>query len=281
MASKAKSDELRDVVRACRSYFVMTGIFSLGVNILYLASPLYMLQIYDRVISSSSVVTLVMLTVALLIALGALAALDVVRAKILTRASVRLDRLLAGRIVTPIIESASAIGGVRSQLLRDFDTFRQFITGMGIHSLFDLPWVPLYLLVIFLLHPLLAAISAGFAAVLILMAIINEMLVRPPLNQSNEAATRNYNFTEMATRNSEVVQAMGMAEGLLRRWNRDRVRMMERQVAASDRAAVMSSLIRFMRISMQSLILAVGAYLVIDRSITVGAMFAASFMLGR
>jgi ATP-binding cassette, subfamily C, bacterial len=121
----------------------------------------------------------------------------------------------------------------------------------------------------------------GFAIVLIFTAVVNEMLVRPPLNQSNEAATRNYNFTEMATRNSEVVQAMGMADGLLRRWNRDRTRMMERQVAASDRAALMSSLIRFLRLSMQSIILAVGAYLVIERFITVGAMFAASFLLGR
>jgi PrtD family type I secretion system ABC transporter len=281
MALKTKSDELRDVLRACRSYFMTVAIFSLGVNLLYLGSPLYMLQIYDRVINSSSVVTLVMLTIALMIALVALASLDVVRAKILTRASIRLDRLLAGRIVTAIIESASAIGGVRSQLLRDFDTYRQFITGMGIHAIFDLPWAPLYIFVIFLLHPLLAAFSLGFAVILILLAVINEILVRPPLNQSNEAANRNYNFTEMATRNAEVIQAMGMAEGLLRRWNRDRMRMMERQVAASDRAAVMSSLIRFSRISMQSLILAVGAYLVIERSITVGAMFAASFMLGR
>src|SRR5262249_6097124 len=152
-APKQKSDELREIMRACRSYFVTVGIFSLGVNILYLASPLYMLQIYDRVISSSSTITLVMLTIALVIALSAFAALDMVRAKILTRASVRLDRLLAGRILLAIIDSATLIGGVRSQLLRDFDTFRQFVTGMGIHAIFDLPWAPIYLFVIFMLHP--------------------------------------------------------------------------------------------------------------------------------
>jgi PrtD family type I secretion system ABC transporter len=279
--TKTKPDEVRDVLRTCRSYFLSVGIFSLAINLLYLASPLYMLQVYDRVISSASVVTLVMLTLALLIAFSALAGLDVVRANVLTRASIRLDRLLAGRVVMAILDSTSVVGGARSQLLRDFDTFRQFITGMGIHALFDLPWAPIYLLVIFMLHPLLGAFSLACALLLIVMALINERLVRPPLHESNEAASKNYAFTEMSLRNAEVVQAMGMSEGLLRRWGRDRVRMIGRQVAASDRAAVMSSLIRFLRLAMQSLILGLGAYLVIEHSITVGAMFASSILLGR
>jgi ATP-binding cassette subfamily C protein len=281
MTTTRKPDEIRDILASCRSYFITVGVFSLAINLLYLASPLYMLQVYDRVISSASVVTLVMLTVALLIAFTALAGLDVVRAHVLTRASIRLDRLMAGRVVMAILDSTPSVGSVRSQLLRDFDTFRQFITGMGIHAIFDLPWAPLYLLVIFMLHPLLGAFSVGSAFLLIMMALINERLVRPPINDSNEAASRNYAFTEMSLRNAEVVQAMGMTEGLLRRWGRDRVRMIGRQVTASDRAAVMSSIIRFLRLAMQSLILGLGAYLAIERSITVGAMFAASILLGR
>src|SRR5262249_18209416 len=160
-------------------------------------------------------------------------------------------------------------------------TFRQFITGMGIHAIFDLPWAPIYIAVIFLLHPLLGGFAFGSAVVLICMAFLNERLVRPPLSESNEAATRNYSFTEMSLRNTEVVQAMGMTEGLLRRWGDDRNRMLERQVAASDRAATMQSIIRFLRLSMQSFILGLGAYLVIERAATVGAMFAASILLGR
>jgi PrtD family type I secretion system ABC transporter len=113
------------------------------------------------------------------------------------------------------------------------------------------------------------------------MALVNERIVRPPINESNEAASRNYAFTEMSLRNAEVVQAMGMTEGLLRRWGRDRVKMISRQVQASDRAAVMSSMIRFLRLSMQSLILGIGAFLVIERAVTIGAMFAASILLGR
>ena len=275
------SDELRDVMKACRGYFATVAVFSAAINILYLASPLYMLQVYDRVISSSSVVTLVMLTIALLLAFSCLAALDVVRARVLARASIRLDRLLAGRVVVAILESLGTMGGARSQFLRDFDTFRQFITGAGIHAVFDLPWAPLYILVIFMLSPLLGGFAFGCALLLVIMALVNERIVRPPINESNEAASRNYSFTEMSLRNAEVVQAMGMSEGLLKRWSRDRIRMIERQVAASDRGASMSSTIRFLRLSMQSLILGLGAYLVMDRPVTVGAMFAGSILLGR
>src|SRR5215471_14163107 len=177
---RRKTDEARALVGGCRSYFMTAGVFSLAINLLYLASPIYMLQVYDRVISSSSVVTLVMLTIVLLLAFASLAGLDTVRARVLTRASIRLDRLMAGRVVTAIIDSSSHIGGARSQLLRDFDTFRQFITGAGVHALFDLPWTPIYILVVFMLSPILGTFAFGCCVVLILMALINERLVRPP-----------------------------------------------------------------------------------------------------
>jgi PrtD family type I secretion system ABC transporter len=217
----------------------------------------------------------------LLIAFLALAGLDAVRARVLTRASIHLDQKIAARVMTAIIDRSANFGGARSQLLRDFDTFRQFITGMGIHAVFDLPWAPIYIAVIFVLHPAIGAFALGCSILLVLMALLNELIVKPPLTESSEAASRNYSFTEMSLRNTEVVRAMGMTEGLLRRWGRDRNRMLERQVAASDRAATMQSIIRFLRLSMQSLILGLGAYLVIERVATVGAMFAASILLGR
>jgi PrtD family type I secretion system ABC transporter len=279
--SKSTSDELRRVLQACRGYFLTAGIFSLAINLLYLAAPLYMLQVYDRVISSASIVTLVMLTIALLVALAALSGLDWVRARVLTRASIRLDRVLSGRVVAATVENTARGGAGRSQPLRDFDNFRQFITGSGIHAIFDLPWAPIYIGVIYILHPLLGSFSFGAAVVLVLMALLNERIVHKPLAEANEAASRNYNFTEMSLRNSEVVQAMGMMPGLLRRWGRDRSLLLERQTAASDRAAATSSIIRFLRLATQSIILGLGAYLVIDRSVTIGAMFAASILLGR
>jgi PrtD family type I secretion system ABC transporter len=274
-------DELAELVRSCTRYFFNALAFSLAINMLFLAGPLYMLQVYDRVVSSGSVTTLVMLTLALVLAYLTLVGLDVVRARVLTRASIRLDQRIAGRIMTAIIDRSPMAGGARSQLLRDFDTFRQTITGPGIHALFDLPWAPLYLAVIFLLHPLLGAFAVAGAVVLVLLALLNERIVNPPLTEANRAATQNYTFTEMGLRNTEVVRAMGMTEGLLKRWRKDRDRMLERQVTASDRAAAMQATIRFFRLTMQSVILGLGAYLVIERMATGGAMFAASMLMGR
>ncbi|MGY4506368.1 ABC-type protease/lipase transport system fused ATPase/permease subunit [Bradyrhizobium sp. GM24.11] len=134
---------------------------------------------------------------------------------------------------------------------------------------------------IFALHPLLGAFALACCIILILLAFLNELAVKSPLSEANKAASRNYIFTEMSLRNTEVVRAMGMTAGLLRRWRRDRIRMIERQVTAIDRATTMQNLIRFSRLSMQSLILGVGAYLVIERLTTAGAMFAASILLGR
>lgn len=280
MADRSGSEAI-DMLRACRSYFVTVAIFSLAINLLYLATPLYMLQTYDRVIPSASIVTLLMLTIALLVALLALAVLDIVRAHVLARAGVRLDRLMSARIVTAVIDNPGATSGARSQPLRDADSFRQFVTGAGVHAVFDLPWAPIYIAVIFLLHPLLGGFAFGCAVVLVAMALINERLVRPALNDSNAAAARNYSFTEMSLRNAEVVRAMGMTEGLLDRWRRDRLQMIAQQVIASDRGATISGSIRFLRLSMQSLILGLGAYLVIDQVVTVGSIFAASLLLGR
>ena len=277
-----KSDEFTRLLRTCRKYFAAAAIFSLGINLLYLAGPLYMLQVYDRVVNSGSELTLIMLTVALLVAYLALVGLDLVRARLLTRANVRLDQRISPRILTVMIESGgTASTGARSQILRDFDTFRGFITGTGIHAVFDMPWAPIYIFVIFLLHPLLGGFALACAIVLIALAFVNEWLVKPPLTEANAASARNYSFTETNMRNTEVIRAMAMTDGVASRWGKDRNRMLERQVVASDRAANVQGLIRFLRLSMQSLILGLGAYLVIERETTVGSMFAANLLLGR
>jgi ATP-binding cassette subfamily C protein len=281
MLPQQKSDELVTVIQSCRRLFVEAGLFSLGINLLYLAAPLYMLQIYDRVISSASHTTLIMLTIVVLMAFIALAGLDVVRSRILTRASVRLDRKLGGRVLAATIDTAAKGSPLGAQPLRDFDNFRQFLTGTGIRAIFDAPWAPIYFAVIFMLHPALGIFALLAGVALIGMAVLNERLVRAPLAESNDAAARNYRFTEMSLRNWEAVRAMGIFPGLLQRWSRDRNKVIERQVAASDRAAATQSLIRFLRLAVQSIILGIGAWLVIERQITVGAMFAASILLGR
>ena len=271
----------RQLLRTSGAAFGTAGAFSLAINLLYLAGPLYMLQVYDRVVPSASETTLVMLTLALVLAYLTLAGLDVVRARVLTRASLRLDRKIAPRVMTAIIEWPGGLGAARSQLLRDFDNFRQFVGGTGIHALFDLPWAPIYVVVIFMLHWALGAFAVGCGALLVLLALANEWLVGGPLAEANAAAARNYSFTEMSLRNVEAIRAMGMTGGLLQRWARDRDRTLERQVVASDRGASVQSLIRFLRLTMQSVILGLGAYLVIQRDMTGGAIFAANLLLGR
>jgi PrtD family type I secretion system ABC transporter len=269
------------LLRTGAGCFATAGAFSLAINLLYLAGPLYMLQLYDRAVPSASQVTLLMLTLALLLAFLALAGLDMARARVLTRASLRLDRRLAPRIMTAIVDRADATAGGRSQALRDFDAVRQSVGGAGIHAIFDLPWAPIYIAVIFMLHWTLGLFALTCGIVLVLMALANQWLVRAPLSEANTRAARIYAFTEMSLRNLEAIRAMGLKDGLLARWSREREHMLERQVVASDRAATTQGIIRFLRLSMQSVILGLGAWLVIERNVTGGAMFAASLLLGR
>src|SRR5258708_5089911 len=282
MTNARKFSELRQALGACRGYFWSVGLFSAAINILYLASPLYMLQVYDRVVSSGSVPTLIMLTLALLIALGAMAALDGVRARILIRAGLRFDRLWSGRVMAAVVRQANAVPGAsRSQALRDFDTFRQFITGNALYALCDAPWAPFYIAVITLLHPLLGALALGFALILLALALVNERLISNSLVEAGEAGSRSYAFAETSLRNSHVIEAMGMLGALVERWRRDGNFMLIAQTEASDRGAALQSLIRFLRLSMQSLMLGAGAYLVIDRVATSGIMFAGMILLAR
>ncbi len=274
--------EMQLAVRGCYPYFLPAALFSAGVNVLYLASPIYLLQVYDRVVSSGSIPTLLMLTLALLLALSAMAALDNARARILVRAGVRLDRLLSERVIAAMVRQANlSPGSSRSQALRDLDTFRQFLTGSNFYALFDAPWAPLYIIVIALLHPVLGVMAVVFGLILLGLAVLNERMTGRLLSEAGEAASRNYAFTEATLRNSHVIEAMGMLMALLGRWSSDRNRMLAAQSKASDRAAALLSLIRFLRLAMQSLILGAGALLVIQRDATGGIMFAAMFLLAR
>ncbi len=177
-------------------------------------------------------------------------------------------------------QASAAPSATKSQALRDLDTFRQFLTGGSFYALFDAPWAPLYLIVLALLHPLLGVIGLIFALVLLALALVNEWMTGRLLSEAGEAANRNYAFTEATLRNSHAIEAMGMLGGLLKRWSHDRNGMLAAQAKASDRAASLMSLIRFLRIAMQSVILGAGAYLLIQRDATGGVMFAATFLLG-
>lgn len=279
---KKLPEEISSALHACRSHFTAVAGFSMATNVLYLALPIYTSQVYDRVINSGSMATLVMLTVAFLIAMATLSGLEAVRSRILIRSGLQLDHLLSRRVMSAMVEQSLVVPGAqRAQALRDLDNFKALATGAGLIALLDLPWSLLFIGVLFLIHPLIGATALVFAAILLGLAVFNEHLGRQPLAASNQAAVRSYAFTEASLKNAEVIQATGMIERLIERWGVDRSRMLQASATAGDRGSAVLSAIRFARLSAQALVLGVGAYLVVDHAITAGAMFAASILLGR
>lgn len=256
--------------------------FSFFINLLLLVPAIYMMQVYDRVLMSRNLTTLLVLTGVVLLLFGLMAALDWIRARVLVRAGVILDGKLGGSAFHAMFKSAVAQRDMDGrQALADLATIRHFVTGKGIIALFDAPWVPIYLAVLFLLHPLIGWISTGGALVLLTLALVNESMTQPALvtaGQLNAATSRKVG-SHLA--NAEVVEAMGMLKGLQSRWRNEHRKVLALQANASDRAAVIVALTKFVRISLQSGILGVGAYLVITGELTAGAMIAASILMGR
>ena len=280
--SKTLSSEAATALQACRSHVATAAAFSFALNLLHLAAPLYMMQVYDRVISSGSEMTLAMLTVVTLAAFAALAGIDRARTSVMAAASLRLDRLLAGRVFTAMMRQAVKTGDKHNQGLRDLDLCRNFISGHGMMALLDLPWLPLYILVIGIgLHPALGVFAFVCAGVLVGMAVASEMRVRELSAQAHTRNQKAYSWAEASLRNAHAVQAMAMMPGVLRRWSRERADGVATQQRLSERTTAMTALVRFSRMSMQSLVLGLGAWLVIERAATPGSIFAASLLLGR
>ena len=214
-----KRSEIAEAFAACRGAFVMTGVFSFFINLLMLTAPLYMLQVYDRVLTSRSDATLVAITVlagGLLLVMGLL---DMVRSRILVRVGVRLDRRLNATVFSAVFaRMLRGVQGERSQPLRDVDSMRQFLTGPGPFAFFDAPWAPFYIGVVYLFHPILGFIALGGAIVLFVLALLSEILTRKPLQTAGAEVAAAYAFADASLRNAEPLEAMGMLGGLRRRW---------------------------------------------------------------
>jgi ATP-binding cassette subfamily C protein len=269
-------------ITACRAAFASTAVFSFITNFLMLAGPLFMLQIYDRVLSSNSVSTLVALTVLLAMLYGFMGLLDHIRQRIIGRIGRVVDERLRGRVFDAVMtHSLRRSRGVAGQPVSDLVTLRQFISGPAPLSILDMPFTPIYLAVIFCLHWLLGltAIIAAFAG--LVLALINEFVTRRPLAASNKAAQLGTVFTEECRRNSEAAHAMGMLGALRGSWLRVQQRALDENTRGSDRGGLVSTLSKVERLFVQSAILAVGAWLAIEQQITPGAMIAASILLSR
>ncbi|MCJ2084140.1 type I secretion system permease/ATPase [Methylobacterium sp. J-090] len=281
-AGGAPNQEIRSALQSLWPHFGVAALFSSVINLLYLSSPLYLMQVYNRVLVSENVPTLVLLTLILAAALLTMSALDAMRSQVLIRCGIRLDGYLAGRVFEALVTRSAKQGFSKSaQQLRQFDDFRTFVTGPGIYFAFDLPWIPIYLLLLFFIHPILGIVATIGAMTLFGLAILNEVMTRTALKAAEEAGQQSYTFTENILRHADVVAAMGMQPAVERHWQTNRRAMVAQQASASDRNAYMTSSIRFARLLLQSLMLGTGAWLAIDHAIMPATIFAASIVMGR
>ena len=263
-------------------YFVSAAGFSLVLNLLMLVPALFMLQVFDRVLTSRSIETLIMLVVLSVGALLFMAYLDVIRARLLTAAAVSLEKHLGPRVLADMIRRNAAPGAGEAPFgLRDVYSLRTFLTGPAILALFDAPWAVIYVLIIFLFHPLLGAIALGGALVMLGLGVLNEKLSRQPLEAMQLESRTAGRFADQSIANAEVARALGMVESLALGWERSNRKVLESQLQANRASSVLSSTTRFLRQFLQVAMLAAGAWLVIEQTSTAGVMIAATILLGR
>lgn len=274
--------ELAEVLYRFRKTFYSLAAFSCVINIIALAPALYMLQVYDRVLVSNSETTLLMLTLLVLGLYGLSALLEFARASVLIRVGNRFDMLLNQRVFTAAFErNLRKLGGNPSQAVQDLTNLRQFLTGNALFAFFDAPWTPIYIFVTFMVHPVLGYITIAGSVTLFALAWLTNVSTQKPLAEANQASIAAAAFANNHLRNAEVIEAMGMLPGLRDRWFGQHQRVLGLQTLASDRNARISTASRFVRISLQSLILGAGALLVIDGVITAGMMIVCSILMGK
>lgn len=271
-----------ELVIRFRPFFVYAGMFSLFLNLLLLIPSIYMLQVFDRVLTSRSPETLSMLTIGALVALMVMGVLDLIRGRLLTSAGIALDKILGPKVLDGLLANSAKLGGTEYVYgLRDVAALRAFLTGSGIITLFDAPWLPIYILLIFFFHPLMGVAAIIGAGVLVSLAFLNERITRGPLEKLQTTSRNASRFIDSSLRNAEVIGALGMVPAITRRWNDANRRVQENQVISGQLAGRVSGLTKFARQAIQIIMLCVGAALVIEQHVSGGVMMAATIILGR
>ena len=256
--------------------------FSLVSNILYLALPLYTFQVYGRVLTSQSQATLWSLTLITLFVFVISSVIDDLRARILINYGVALDQRVSGRVFASLFDAAvRGEPGARAQALRDLDQFRQTLTGIAAAAIFDVPWIPVFLIALFVIDPLVGTVTLVGALILLALAIAQARATQAALRDANDAALKSYGFTEAALRNGEVVRAMGMLPTLGHAWSKYRAVTIERGAAAAEASNMYNDMIKAVRMGFQVLIVAIGAYLIIEGKIHMGLLFANMILAAR
>lgn len=270
---------LADAFRACRTHFAAAAAFSFLLNLLFLAPAIYMLQVYDRVLSTGGKMTLFYVTIALGLALLTLSALDAIRQRLLARAGLRLDRILTPQILR------RSLGGDRPvlsvQAMRDFDTVRQTISAPTAAALLDAPWAPIFIIVCFLLHFWLGLLALFSTVVLVFLALRNEKLTRVRMEQASRSLAAAYASQQSAAAQGGTVRALGMTGAMVARQLSERSTGLKDMLSAQFVGGRFSAGIKFFRLFVQSAALGLGALLAINGEISPGAIIAASILVGR
>ncbi len=282
-APAVRRSELAEALRACRGAFVGVGLISCMINLLYLTGSMFMLQVYDRVLPSRSVPTLVGLVVIAAVLYIAQGVLDLLRGRILGRVGTSLDEALNARVFDTIVR-LPLIAGNRSeglQPMRDLDNVRSFLGSMGPGAFFDLPWLPFYLAICFAFHWLLGVTALAGAIILVTLTLITEYMSRTPAKEAMSLAARRNDLAASSRRNAEVLVAMGMAGRMNKRWNEANEEYLSGNQHASDVTGGLGAVAKVLRMMLQSAVLAVGAYLVIHQEATGGIIIAGSILSAR
>lgn len=279
---RAPPGEWRDAMAALRRPLIALGVFSFCINLLLLMPAVYMLQVYDRVLTSRNESTLLALTVLLVSLLAIEAALDNVRSRVLGRMGSWLDQRFDVRIFDSAFAHASdGRVDLPGQVFGDLARLREFVAGKGLLAVFDAPWAPLFLAVIFMLHPVLGYFALASMVLLVGIAWYNQKMTAPLMAEAGKLASAAQDEAVARMRNVEVIAALGMLGAFRDRWLQGQQQLLQVSTALGDRAALVGSLSRYSRLLLQSGILGLGAYLVLQGSLSSGSMIAASILLGR
>lgn len=283
MMKRKDKTELESALILCRYSFFTVGVFSFFINILLLVPSFYMLEVYDRVVSSRSLTTLTMLTLIVVFLMVAYGLLEWVRSRVMIRISNRLDLMLSERVFSASFKRALFVPGIgsSSQAMSDLLGLRGFLTGSGLFAFFDAPWLPLYIALMFYFNFWFGCLTIVGAAVSVALAFGNEIFTSKKLQEANKENFASVSLVDKSLRNSEVIFAMGMLPNLQRRWKVLNYKVLALQSRASEHGSAWSNISRTWRTLLQSFMLGLGAYLVVNNQITPGVMTAASILVGR
>lgn len=276
-------EELIHARKQSRPLYWFVAVFSFFTNLLMLTGPIYMLQVYDRVLGSRSEATLLALTLLVAFLYGMMGLLDFTRGRIMARVGARFQDSLDRRVFEAALKKSSpqAPQNVAATAQRDLESVQRLMTSPALMSVFDIPWTPVFLAGIALFHPWLGVLALSGGAVLILITVLNQILTRRPLMRSSVASFRSDSISDQLRSEAEMVQSLGMRGAAFQRWQVARAESLQETINSSDLSGTFSSTTKTLRLFLQSAMLGLGAYLVLQNQLTPGAMIAGSILMGR